>query len=90
MPDTVIDRINTLGRDQTKLITFTYRHWLLIEDLETLGLGANSDYGEVEFTGVDTEIEEEEMEMPNMEPEGNVEIPGMDMEGKEPPPHKSL
>ena len=31
-------------------------------------------------------IEEEEMKIRYMEMEGNVEIPGVDMEGQEPPP----
>ena len=35
---------------------------------------------------MDAEIEEEEMEIPYMEPEGNVEILGVDMEGQESPP----
>ena len=35
---------------------------------------------------MDAELEEGEMEKIDKEPEGNVEIPGMDMEGKEPPP----
>ena len=35
---------------------------------------------------MDAELEEEEMEMTDMEPEGNVVIPGLDMEGQEPPP----
>ena len=79
MVDTVIASVNTLLSNQPKILTFTDMHGCLNVDVETPGLGANSDYGEVEFTGVDTEIEEEEMEMPNMEPEGNVEIPGVDM-----------
>ena len=49
-------------------------------------MGASSDEGEVEFPGVDVELEEEDMEMPDMEPEVNVDIPGVDMEGKDPPP----
>ena len=86
MPDTVIARVNTLGRDQTKLLTFTDRHGSLIGDVETPGVGANSDEGELEFPGVDAELEEEDMEIPDMEPERNVHIPGLDMEGQEPPP----
>ena len=35
---------------------------------------------------MDAEIEEEEMEIPYMEPEGNVEILGVDMEGQDSPP----
>ena len=44
----------------------------------------------MEFSGVDTELEEEEMEITDMEPGGNVYIPILDMEGQEAPPHKSL
>ena len=35
---------------------------------------------------MDAELEEEEMKMWDMEPEGNVNIPGVDMEGQESPP----
>ena len=52
-------------------------------------MGANSDEGEVEFPGVDTELEEEDIEIPDMEPEGNVYLPGVDMEGQD-TPHKLL
>ena len=56
MPETVISSAKILGGDQPKIITFTDRHGRLIEDVETSGLGDNSDEGEVELSGVDTEI----------------------------------
>jgi hypothetical protein len=34
MPDVVIDRVNELGKDQPRLMTFTDRHGRLIEDME--------------------------------------------------------
>ena len=43
MPDKVISRINALGRDQPKILTFIDRHVRLIEDVETPGVGANLD-----------------------------------------------
>ena len=58
MPETVIACVSTLGRDQPKLITLTDRNDRLIGDVETPGVGANSNEGEVEFPGVDYEIEE--------------------------------
>ena len=57
MPDTVIACANTLGGNQPKIFTFTDRHGLLIGDVETPGVGANLDEGEVEIPGVDTELE---------------------------------
>ena len=81
MPDMVIASINTLGSDQPKRLTFTDRHVHITGDVETPGLGEDSD--EVD---VDDEPEKEEMEIPDMEPEGNAELPGVDMEGQEPPP----
>ena len=41
MPDTVIARVNTLGSNQNKLLTFTDRHGCLIGDVENPGAGAN-------------------------------------------------
>ena len=57
MPNTVIACVNTLGSDQTKLLTFIYRHGRLIVDIENPGVGSNSDEVEVELLGVDSEIE---------------------------------
>ena len=47
MPDTVITCIDTLGKNQPKLIKFTDRHGCLIGDIETSGVGDNSDEEEV-------------------------------------------
>ena len=56
----------------------------IIGYVETPGVGDNSYEGEVEFTGVDAEIEEEDMEMTDMETEGNFNILGVDMEQQDP------
>ena len=40
----------------------------------------------MEFPGVDSELEEEYMAISDMEPEGNVDIPGLDTEGQVPLP----
>ena len=81
IPDRVIARVNTLGRNQPNILTFTDRHGRLIGDVETPGVGANSDEGEAEFPVVDAELEEQEMEMTVVEPEVNFDIPGVYMEG---------
>ena len=47
----------------------------IIGYVETPGVGDNSYEGEVEFTGVDAEIEEEDMEMTDMETEGKFQYP---------------
>ena len=47
IPEMVIAHVNTLGSDQPKLITFKDRHVRLIGDVETPGVGDNSDEGEV-------------------------------------------
>ena len=38
MPDTVIDRVNTLGFDQPGQLTFTDRHGRLIGDVQIPGV----------------------------------------------------
>ena len=43
MPDTIITRVNTLGGDQPKIITFIDRHGRLIGYIETPGVGDDSD-----------------------------------------------
>ena len=35
---------------------------------------------------MDTELEVKEIEIPDIDPEGNFELPVVDMEGQEPPP----
>ena len=57
MPDTMISCVNTLGGYKPKLLTFTDRHGRLIGDVETPGVGDDSDEVEVEFPGVDAELE---------------------------------
>ena len=89
IPYTVITRVNTLGGNQPKIITFIDRNRRLIGDLETPGMGEDSDEREVEFPEVDIELEEEEIEMSYIESEGNFKLLGVDMEGKY-NPHKSL
>ena len=85
IPDTVISSINTLVIDQPKLLTFTDRRCHIIGDIETPGVGDNSDEGKVEFPGVDSELEEEDMEIPDIYREGNVGVTGVDMEGQDSP-----
>ena len=57
MPDTMISCVNTLGGYKPKLLTFTDRHGHLNGDVETPGVGDDSDEVEVEFPGVDAELE---------------------------------
>ena len=83
--DTVIDRFNTLDGDQPKLLTFRDRYGRLIGYVETPGLGAYLDEVEVGNPGVDAKLEEEELEIPYMEPKGNVELQVLYMEGQDPP-----
>ena len=54
IPDTVIARVNTLGGDQYKLLTFIDRLSRLIGYVETPGVGAYLDEGEVVLKVVDT------------------------------------
>jgi hypothetical protein len=67
MPDLVIDRVNTLCRDQPQQMTFTDRHGCLIGDVEIPGVDAKEDDDDhlpgvvpvitedIEITGVDVE-----------------------------------
>jgi hypothetical protein len=70
MPDIVIDRANTLGRDQPLRVTFTDRHGRLI--------------GDVEIPGVEDQEEDDE-HLPGVFPviADDIEITGMDVEGTE-------
>ena len=49
MSYTVIARFNTLGGDQTKQLTFTYRHVHFIVYVEISGVGAKSEEEESEL-----------------------------------------
>jgi hypothetical protein len=67
MPDLVIARVNTLGKDQPEMFTFTDRHGRLIGDAETPVVTDDADNTEdVEFPGVAPVITD------------NIEIPGVD------------
>jgi hypothetical protein len=67
MPDLVIDRVNTLGRDQPQHMTFTDRLGRLIGDVEIPGGEDQEEYDDhlpgvvpviaddIEITGVDVE-----------------------------------
>jgi hypothetical protein len=70
MPDVVIARVNTLGSDQPRQMTFTDRHGRLI--------------GDIEIPGVDSE-EEQENHFPGVAPVINddIEITGVDVAGPE-------
>jgi hypothetical protein len=70
MPDIMIDRINTLGRDQPQKMTFTDRHGRLIGDIEIPGVDA--DEGDDDhLPGVVLVIAD------------YIDIPGVDVEGTE-------
>ena len=56
MPQTVIDRVNHLGKDQPEQFVFTDRKGQPIGDVEALHVADDSDVDD-ELTGVDGEIE---------------------------------
>jgi hypothetical protein len=68
MPDVVITRVNSLGSDQPRQMTFTNRHGCLI--------------GDIEISGVDSDEEQEE-HFPGVAPviDDDIEIPGVDVAG---------
>jgi hypothetical protein len=70
MPDVVIARVNALGSDQPRQMTFTDRHGRLI--------------GDNEIPGVDSD-EEQEDHFPGVAPviDDDIEIPGVDVAGPE-------
>jgi hypothetical protein len=70
MQDVVIARINALGSDQPRQMTFTHRHGRLI--------------GDIEIPGVDSD-EEQEDHFPGVAPVINddIEIPGVNVAGPE-------
>ena len=69
MPDMLIAHINKLGCDQPKRLTFTDRHSPL------------SGYVKISVVGV--ESDKEEVKLPEIELEGNFELPGVDAKGRE-------
>jgi hypothetical protein len=70
MPDVVIARVNALGIDQPRQMTFTDRHGRLI--------------GDIEIPGVDSD-EEQEDHFPGVAPviDDDIEIRGVDVAGPE-------
>jgi hypothetical protein len=70
MPDVVINRVNELGKDQPRLMTFTDRHGRLI--------------GDMKIPGVDS-IEDEDDYFPGVAPviADDIKIPGVDVAGPE-------
>jgi hypothetical protein len=80
MPDLVIARVNALGSDQPKQVTFTNCHGRLIGDVDILGNQDDSVADGVEFPGVDPVINDD------------IEIPGVDdVEGlKNPDPRQEI
>jgi hypothetical protein len=70
MPDVVIARVNALGSDQPRQMTFTDRHGRLI--------------GDIEIPRVDSD-EEQEDHFPGVAPviDDDIEIPGVDVAGPE-------
>ena len=71
MPDTVIARVNELGKDQPEQMVFTDRHGRLIGDVEIPGVDPD-EANEAEFQGVDPVIAHD------------IEIPGVDVASEAP------
>jgi hypothetical protein len=70
LPDVVINRVNELGKDQPRLMTFTDRHGRLIGDMEIPGVDSTEDEDDY-FPGVAPAIADA------------IEIPGVDVAGPE-------
>jgi hypothetical protein len=68
MPDVVINRVNELGKDQPRLMMFTYRHGRLIGDMEIPGVDSTEDENDY-FPGVAPVIAD------------TIKIPGVDVAG---------
>jgi hypothetical protein len=68
LPDVVINRVNELGKDQPRLMTFTDRHGRLIGDMEIPGVDSTEDEDDY-FPGVAPVIADA------------IEIPGVDVAG---------
>ena len=75
MPDTVISRINKICGDQPGQLTFTDRHGGLIGDAQIPGVPPE-DSTTLEPDNVDIEV-------PGVELEDNVELPGVDGDDNE-------
>jgi hypothetical protein len=70
LPDVVINRVNELGKDQPRLMTFTDRHGRLIGDIEIPGVDSTEDEDDY-FPGVAPVIADA------------IEIPVLDVAGPE-------
>jgi hypothetical protein len=70
LPDIVINRVNELGKDQPRLMTFTDRHGRLIGDMEIPGVDYTEDEDDY-FPGVAPVITDA------------IKIPGVDVAGPE-------
>jgi hypothetical protein len=70
MPDVIINRVNELGKDQPRLMTFTDRHGRLIGDMEIPGVDSTEDEDDY-FPGVSPVITDA------------IKIPGVDVSGPE-------
>jgi hypothetical protein len=70
MPDVVINRVNELGKEQPRLMTFTDRHGRLIGDMEIPGVDSTEDEDDY-FPGVTPVIADA------------IKIPGVDVAGPE-------
>jgi hypothetical protein len=70
MPDVVIARVNALGSDQPRQMTFTDRHGCLIGDIEVPGVDSDEEQ-EDHFSGVAPVVDD------------NIEIPAVDVAGPE-------
>ena len=64
MPDTVIDRVNALGKNQPELLTFTDRKGRLIGDVELTGVDGDESEAprEVENNNLDELFDEDDAE----------------------------
>ena len=77
IPDTVIYRVNTLGGDQPGHLTFTDRHGRLIGNVIIPGVPPE--------TPTTLELDKVNIDIPGVELEENVELPGLDGDDNETP-----
>jgi hypothetical protein len=89
LPETVITRVNTLGRDQPSQLTFTDRHGCLVDnDLSVDDLilpdeaaqtpGLDVQLNEFECPHMDVQLNENEYPQMDMQPIDAPQIPGVD------------